>query len=98
VIWGVIVSIHVIVVQGEAVGPRATVMKVKHNEVDYLLTNLAPWITVLFRCATKTPSICGQFKEDVMPNELLTCEVEECKHGGGWWYGYRSEARGWEDE
>jgi len=33
-----------------------------------------------------------------MPYELLTCGVEECEHGGGWWYGYRSEARGGEDE
>ena len=98
VIWGVIISIHVIVVQGETVGLRATVIRVKNNEVDYLLTHLTPWITVPFRYAAKTPSMRGPFKEDVMPNELLTCEVEECKHGGGWWYGYRSEARGWEDE
>jgi len=95
-IWGVIVSIHVIVVQGETVGPRA--IRVKNNEVDYLLTHLTPWITVPFRYAAKTPSMRGPFKEDVMPNELLTCGVEECKHGGGWWYGYRSEARGGEDE
>jgi len=98
VIWGVIISIHVIFVQGETVGPRATVIRVKNNEVDYLLTHLAPWITLPFRYAAKTPSIRGPFKEDVMPNELLTCGVEECKHGGGWWYGYRSEARGGEDE
>jgi len=84
VIWGVIVSIYVKVVQGETVGPRATVIRVKNNEVDYLLTHLTPWITVLFRYAAKTPSICWPFKEDVMPNELLTCGVEECKHGDGW--------------
>jgi len=29
-----------------------------------------------------------------MPNMLLTCGVEECEHGVGWWYGYRLEARG----
>ena len=98
VIWGVIVSIYVTLVQGETVGPRATVIRVKNNEVDYLLTHLTPWITVLFRYAATTPSIRWPFKEDVMPNELLTCGVEECKHGGGWWYGYRSEARGGEDE
>ena len=98
VIWGVIVSIHVMVVQEETVGPRSTVIRVKHNEVDYLLTHLKPWITVPFRYAAKTPSIREPFKEDVMPNELFTCGVEECKHGGGWWYGYRSEARGEEDE
>jgi len=98
VIWGVIVSIHVMVVQEETVGPRSTVIRVKHNEVDYLLTHLKPWITVPFRYAAKTPSIREPFKEDVMPNELLTCGVEECEHGVGWWYGYRSEARGGEDE
>jgi len=70
----------------------------KNNEVDYLLTHLTPWITVPFRYAAKTPSIRGPFKEDVMPNELLTCGVEKCKHGGGWLYGYKSEARGGEDE
>ena len=66
--------------------------------VDYLLTHLAPWITVPFRYADKIQFIRGPFKEDVMPNELLTCGVEECEHGVGWWYGYRSEARGGEDE
>jgi len=98
VIWGVIVSIHVIIVQGETVGPRATVIRLKDNEVDYLLTHLAPRITVSFRYAAKTSSIRGPFKEDVVPTELLTCAVEECKQGGGWWYGYRSEARGGDDE
>jgi len=34
----------------------------------------------------------------MMPNELLTYGVEECEHGVGWWYGYRLEARGGEDE
>ena len=62
VIWGVIVSIHVKVVQGETVGPRATVIRVKNNEIDNLLTHLAPWIAVLFRYAAKTPSISGPFK------------------------------------
>jgi len=98
VIWGVIVSIHVIIVQGETVGPRATVIRVKDHEIDYLLTHLAPWITIPFRYAAKTPCIRGPFKEDAMPNELLTCGFEECKHAGAWWYGYRSEVRGGEDE
>jgi len=83
VVWGVIVSIHAIIVQGETVGPRVTVIRVKDNEADYLLTHLAPWITAPFRYAAKTQSIRRPFKEDVMPNELLTCGVEECKHGGG---------------
>ena len=78
-------------------GPKATVIRVKDNEVDYLLTHLAPRITIPFRYAAKTPSIRGPFEEDVMPYELLTCGVEEYEHGGGWWYGYRSEARGGEN-
>ena len=50
--------------------------------------------------AAKAPSIRGPFEEDVMPNELLTCGVEEYVHGGGWWNGNRPglEARGGEDE
>jgi len=98
VILGVIVSIYIIIVQGETVGPRATVVRVKDNEVEYLLTHLTSWITIPFRYKAKTPSIRGPFEKDVMPNELLTCGVEECEHGGGWWYGYRSKARGKEDE
>jgi len=97
VIWGVIVSIYVIIVQGKTVGPRATVIRVKDNKVDYLLTHLAPRITIPIRYAAETPSICGPFEEDVMPYELLTCGVEECEHVGGWWSGYRSKARGGED-
>jgi len=33
-----------------------------------------------------------------MPNELLACRLEECKHAVGWCHGYRLEARGGEDE
>jgi len=98
VIWGVIVSIYVIIVQGKTVGPRATVIRVKDNKFDYMLTHLAPWITIAFRYEAIIPSIRGPFEEDVMPKDLLTCGVEECAHGGGWWHGYRSEARGGEDE
>jgi len=96
--WGVIVSIYSIVVQGKTVGPRATVIRVKDNEVDYLLTHLAPRVTIPFRYAAKTPSIRWPLEEDVMSYELLTCGFEECEHGGGWWYGYRSEARGVKNE
>ena len=46
----------------------------------------------------KAPAIRGQFEQDMMPNELVTCGVEECEHVVGWWYGYRLEARGGEDE
>jgi len=77
VIWGVIVSIYIIVVQGKIVGPRATVIRVKYNEVEYLLTHLAPRVTIPFRYAARTPSIRGPFEEDVMPYELLTYRVEE---------------------
>jgi len=68
------------------------------NAVDYLLTNLALRVTIPFGYAAKVPTIRGPFEEDMMPNELLTCGVEECEHGVGWWYGYRLEARGGEDE
>jgi len=34
VIWGVIVSIYMIIAQRKTVGPRATVIRVKDNEVD----------------------------------------------------------------
>jgi len=70
VIWGVIVSIYIIVVQGKTVGPRATVIRVKDNEVDYLLPYLSPRVTIPFRYAAKTPSIRGPFEKDVMPYEL----------------------------
>ena len=88
---------YIIVVQGKKVGPRATVIRVKDSEFEYLLTHLAPRIIIPFRYAAKTPSKPGPFEADVMPNELLTCGVEKCKHGGGWWYKYRLEARGGED-
>jgi len=97
-IWGVIVSIYIIIVQVKTVGPRSTVIRVKDNEVDYLLTNLAPQITIPLRYAAKTPSIHGPFEEDVMPCQLLTYGVEECKHGGGWWYTNQVGNQGREDE
>ena len=34
VIWGVIVSIYIIIIQGKTVGPRAAIIRVKDNEVD----------------------------------------------------------------
>ena len=87
-IWRVVVSIYVKIVQGKTVGPRVTIIREKDNEVDYLLRHLAPWITLPFRYAAKTPSIRGPFEEDVMSNsELFTCGVEECEHSGVWWYG-----------
>jgi len=35
-IWGVIVSIYIVIVQGETVRPRVTIIRVKDNEVDRL--------------------------------------------------------------
>ena len=46
------------------------------------------------RYVAKTPSIGGPFEEDVMPNGLLTCGIEECELGVCWRYGYRLEAEG----
>jgi len=77
---------------------RAAVIRVKDNEVDYLLSHLALQVTIPFGYAAKAPAIRGPFEEDMMPNELLACRLEECEHGIGWWYGYRLEASGGEDE
>ena len=73
---------------------RAAIIRVKDNEVDYLLTDLAFQVTIPFGYATKAPAIRGPFEQDMMPSELLTCGVEECEHDVGRWYGYRLEARG----
>ena len=96
-IWGIVVSIYVIIVQGETVRSRAAVIRVTDNAVDYLLTNLALRVPIPFRYAAKAPAIRGPFEEDMMPNKLLICRVEEGEHGVGWWYGYGLEARGGED-
>jgi len=72
---------------------RVAIIRVKDNEVDYLLTNLALRVSIPFGYATKALAIRGPFEENMMPNKLLTCGVEECEHGVGWWYGYRLEAR-----
>ena len=62
---------------------RAAIIRVKDNEVDYLLTDLA----IPFGYTAKAPAIRGPFEQDMMPNELVTCGFEECEHGVGWWYG-----------
>jgi len=77
---------------------RVAIIRVKDNEFDYLLTDLALQVTIPFGYAAKAPAIRGPFEQDMMPNELVTCGVEECEHGIGRWYGYRLEARGGEDE
>jgi len=86
VIWGVIVSIYIIIVRGETIRSGAAIIWVQDNEVDYLLTHLALRVIIPFGYATKAPAIRGPFEEDMMPNVLLTCGVEECEHGVGWWY------------
>ena len=45
VIWGVIVSIYIIIVQEKTVGPTATVIRVKVNEVDYVTSDCQGGIT-----------------------------------------------------
>ena len=97
VIWESVVSIHIIIVQVETMRSRAAIIMVKDNEVDYLLTDLALWVTIPFGYAAKAPAIREPFEEDMVPNALLTCRVGECEHGFGWWYGYRLEARREED-
>ena len=76
-ISGVIVSIHIIIAQGETIRSRAAIIRVKDNEVDYLLTDLARrrWVTIDFGYAGKAPAIHGPFEQDMMPNELVTCGV-----------------------
>ena len=96
-IWGVIVSIYIIIVQRETMRSGAAIIKVKDNEVDYLLTNPALRVSIPFGYATKAPAIRGPFEKDMMPNQLLTCGVEKCEHGIGWWYGNRLGARGGEN-
>ena len=66
VIWGILVSIYIIVVQGEAVRPRGTVIRVIDNEVHYLLATLVLSITIRFGYAARTPSICGPFDSERM--------------------------------
>ena len=63
---------------------RTAIIRVKDNEVDYLL-NLALRVSIPFGYATEAPAIRGKFEKDMVPNKLLTCGVEKCEHGVGWW-------------
>jgi len=64
---------------------RVVIIRVKDNEDDYLLTDLSVLrVTIPFGYAAKTQVMFLPFEEDMMPNELLTCGVEECEHGVGW--------------
>ena len=40
-IGGVVINVYVIVVHGKTVRPRATIIRVEDNEVDYLFRHLA---------------------------------------------------------
>ena len=40
-IGGVVIDVYIIVVQGETVRPRATIIGVEDSEVDYLFKHLA---------------------------------------------------------
>ena len=40
-IGGVVIHVYIIVVQGNTVRPRATIIGVEDNEVDYLFRHLA---------------------------------------------------------
>ena len=39
-IWGVVINVYIIVVQGETVRPRASIIGVEDSEVDYLFRHL----------------------------------------------------------
>ena len=79
-IWGVIVSIYTIIVQRETTRSGAAIVRVKDNEVEYLLTNLALRVSIPYGYATKALDIRGPFEEDMMPNTLLTCQAAGSKN------------------
>jgi len=41
VVGGVVINVYIIVVQGETVRPRATIIGIEDSEVDYLFRHLA---------------------------------------------------------
>jgi len=78
VIWRVIVSMYIVIVQGETMKSGPASIRVKDNEVDYLLTTLALRVSIPFGYATKAPAIRGRFEEDMMPNreEMLFIGIQ----------------------
>ena len=58
-IGGVVVCVYIVVVQGETMRPKATIIRVEDNEVNYLLTHRALRVTVPRRYLAETPSMCG---------------------------------------
>jgi len=61
VIGGVVVCVYIVVVHGETMRPRATIIRVEDNEVNYLLTHHALRVTVPGRYLAETPSMFGPF-------------------------------------
>jgi len=41
---------------------RAAIIRARDNEVDYLFTDLALWVTIPFGYAAKAPAIRGYLK------------------------------------
>ena len=46
VIGGVVIDVYIVIVQGETVRPRATIIGVEDNEVDYLFRHLTFGVSV----------------------------------------------------
>ena len=76
VIGGVVVCVYVVVVQGETMRPRDTIIRVEDSEVNYLLTHHAVRVAVTGRYLAKTPAMFGPFEEYVLPNHLFSCWVK----------------------
>jgi len=46
VIGGVVIDVYIVIVQGKTVRPRATIIGVEDNEVDYLFRHLTFGVSV----------------------------------------------------
>jgi len=46
VVGGVVIDVYIVIVQGETVRPRATIIGVEDNEVDYLFRHLTFGVSV----------------------------------------------------
>jgi len=47
VIGGVVIDVYIVIVQGETVRPRGTIIGVEDNEVDYLFRHLKFGVSVV---------------------------------------------------
>jgi len=72
VVGGVIIYVCVIVVQGETMWPRTTIIGIEDSEVDCLFTHLAFGVGVPCCYLAQTPSIRGSFEQYVLTNHLLS--------------------------